>query len=533
MKADLIVSGSRVREPSGVRGDAVAVRGGRILAVGRRDQLRSWAGHGTRWLHVDGATWVPGFIDSHLHLLSFGFSLGRLDLGGCQSIEELTSRVARAAQQRPEGTWILGGGWDQDSFREKRYPTREDLDAAAPRHPVLLRRACGHVAVANSLALRMAEVTAQTADPPGGAIDRHPDGEPTGVLRERAIELVTGKIPPPEFEELCFALRRAVRFAWSVGVTSVHTEDVRAAGGLDPLLRAYERVLREEEMPLGVYLDIFWQAFGELRERGLRTGDGDDLLRIGAVKLFADGSLGAATAALSEPYADEPGNTGILVMQPDELERAVSDCHLAGMQVAIHAIGDRAIELGLRAIGRALQQHPRQDARHRLIHCQVMRQDLVEGFLRYGVVADIQPKFVGTDQRWAEARLGKERLRWAYAWRSMWEAGLKLAGGSDCPVEPLNPAYGLHAAVTRCDLSGQPEGGWQPQQRLSAEQALHLFTAGAAYASFEERKRGTIQPGAIADLVALDGDPVTVEPDRLKDLRVLATVAQGRVVYLP
>jgi hypothetical protein len=507
---------------------AVLAQDGRIKAVGSDEVVRRAARPGTPAIDLGGMTVVPGFIDSHLHLLGFGLSLDNLDLNGVRSIAEVVRLVRQEAAALPAGDWVFGRGWDQDRFAEGRYPTRDDLDLAAPDRPVSLVRSCGHVLVANTAALRHSGITRETADPPGGRIDRGESGEPTGILRETAKGLL--KSPGPSRERLERALRLAVERALAVGVTSVHTEDTRGVG-FAPVYDLYRRSLGREGLPFRVSIDVAYEHLDELEAAGFKTGSGDDYVKIGATKLFADGSLGASTAVLGEPYSDNPQSQGIPVLEAGEIRERVRQAHRHGLQLATHAIGDRAIELTLDAYLQALTEIPRPNHRHRIIHCQVMRPDQFRWFAALGVVADIQPKFITTDMRWAEKRVGPERIQTSYAWKTFIEAGVHVAGGSDCPVEPLNPALGLYSAVARQDLDGRPEGGWLPEQRLSVDQALRLFTLGGAYAAFEETEKGSIEPGKLADLAILRRDPRDVPGGELKDLQVQMTVVGGRVAF--
>lgn len=509
---------------------AVLVVNGRIQAVGGDEAVRAAAPRDVAAVDLAGKAVVPGFIDSHLHLLSFGMHLQRLDLALVGSLAELVRRVAERHRALPAGDWLIGRGWDQDLFAEKRYPTRQDLDAVVPDRPVALTRACGHVMVVNSEALRRAGLTAGTPDPDGGKIDRDAAGEPTGVLRELAMGLVGRFIPKPSAKELEPALRAAVGRALAAGVTGVHSDDC-GAFGFDTVLDLYRRNLGPEGLPFRVSMDVSNDVISDLLATDLRTGSGDEHVRIGAVKMFADGSLGASTAALSEPYSDNPSSRGIPVVTPEQMRENVVRAHRAGMQVAIHAIGDLAIGMALDAYEAALAAAPRLNHRHRIIHCQIMRPEHFERFAKLGVVADIQPKFITTDMRWAERRVGPERARTSYAWRTFLERGVHCAGGSDCPVEPLDPLLGLYSAVTREDLDGRPEGGWLPEERLTGEEALRLFTLGGAYAAFDEQDKGSIEPGKLGDLVVLDRDPTAVPGEAIKDLQVEMTVVGGRVAF--
>lgn len=510
---------------------AAASRAGRWLAVGGEDEVRAAAGSSAELVDLGGLTAIPGLTDSHLHLLNYGLHLERLHLEEVRSLEELRERVRLQAAVTPAGSWIVGRGWDQDRMIEHRYPTAADLDSAAPTHPVVLVRACGHLSAVNSLALKLAGITRDTPDPEGGRIDRDESGEPTGILRESATRLLGRLIPPPDEAALRRALRAAAGRALAAGLTQVHTDDVGTVGGLDQTLALYESTVGNGEPPLRVQLEVAAKYLDDLVARGMRTGDGDEWFRIGPLKIFADGSLGGGTAALSQPYADAPGNCGLPLLPAAAMDELVAKAHRHGMQVAIHAIGDRAVEIAANAIARAQAATPGRCLRHRIVHCQVLRPDLIDQFAREGIVADIQPKFITSDMHWAGRRLGSDRLRWSYAWRTLLEAGIQCAGGSDAPVEPLEPFLGIYAAVTRCDLNGQPAGGWLPEQRLTVEEALRLFAMGGAYAGHDERARGMIAPGYQADLAVISANPLRVDPLALKDIKVLMTVVGGRVAY--
>lgn len=532
MAERVAVFAERVRtlDPACPLAEAVLVEGTRVVAVGRRDEIAAALRPGDRRWELPGATVLPGLTDAHVHLLGLGLVMQQLDLRDAAGIAELQRRVAEAARREPRDRWILGRGWDQERFAERRWPNRHDLDRAAPGVPVLLRRVCGHAAVASTAALEAAGVGPSTPDPPGGRIGREPDGRPDGLLFESAVELVERAAPPPDDAALRAALAAAIRRAHAAGLTGVHTQDVWSAGEFDGVRRAYA-ALRNEGLPIRVYALVADAALPELLEDGLRTGSGDDLFRVGPAKIFADGSLGAATAAVSQPYVDPPGVRGLLASQPEELAERVLRAHRAGFQLAVHAIGDRAADAVLDAFERAAREAPRADPRHRLIHCQVMRPEQWRRMRDLGVIADIQPVFVGSDWRLAERRLRPEQVRHSYAWRSLLAAGVRACGGSDAPVEPIEPMRGIHCAITRRDPRGEPPGGWQPQEALAPADALALFTTGAAYAAFAEGREGVIAPGAWADLVAFAADPLAAPPDLLLELAPVLTMVAGQVVH--
>ena len=521
-------------DPAQPRATALLALGGRLIACGGDDEIRAAYAQAralrgvraTESIDLRGRAVLPGLIDSHLHLLGYGFSLQAVDVSGTKSLGELRSRVATRAATVTPGQWITGAGWQQDGFSERRMPSRHDLDAAAPDNPVALHRVCHHAIVANSRALELAGVTADTPDPPGGAIDRDPaTGEPTGILREQAMELVTRQIPEPSHEQALAALRLACRQAAAAGLTSVHTND-----GNGSALPVYLALRDSGELTVRAYFDTTMDPSDDSALRW-PAGIGDEWVRLGAVKMFSDGSLGAHTALLREPYADKPGTAGLAMYPQAVLDDMVLRAHSAGRQVAIHAIGDQAVDMSLAAVASALRDQPRANHRHRLIHAQLLAADLIERLREMQMVVDIQPAFVSSELSWAPDRLGPSRQEYAYCWRTLLEQGVRCAGGSDCPVEPLAPLRGLYAAVTRSDDDRQPPQGWLPGQRLDPLQAIRLFTVDAAYAAFEEDLKGSLEPGKLADFVVLSEAPDKVAPHKIKDIAVEMTVVGGKVVH--
>lgn len=514
----LLVNGSLLTcWPRRPRATAVLIRDDRVVAVGDGPRLyRRLAAEGERpqVLDLQGHTVVPGFIDGHLHLLAYGLSRSTLDLTGSRSLEEMLERVRVHAQALPPDGWVVGRGWDEANFTGCRYPHPEELDRAASGRPCALWRACGSIVVASSRALALAGI-----DP----------GRSDGVLQDCSARMVATLLPVPDRDGKLRSLRHAAAEALAAGLTSIRVDDVPAAGSLAEACRLYREVVGAHGVPLRVTLDVSDWALDELSASGPEPED--EWFRLGAVKIYGDGSLGARTAALSEPYGDAPEEWGITITAGEQLEHVVARAHRSGRQVAVHTIGDRAVAGALAAIRQALRSSPRPDHRHRLIHCQVMTPALMRKMAELGTIAEIQPAFVASDQRWAERRLGPERVRHAYAWRSMLAAGVRLSGSSDAPVEPLDPVFGIHAAVTRQDREGRPPGGWQPQERLTVGQALDLFTRGAAYAGFEEGLKGSLEPGKLADLTVLTADPTRVAPADLRHIRVVMTMVGGRVAF--
>jgi predicted amidohydrolase YtcJ len=404
-------------------------------------------------------------------------------------------------------------------------PDRRELDAAGGGRPVFLTRTCSHIAAASSAALARAGVSRDMPDPPGGVIDRDADGEPTGVLRETALPLVGRLIPPPGPADRARLLARALRECLGLGITQVQTDDLGIAGGLEAGLELFRSVAGPEGVPVRVTMMLPIDLFALAQREGVGTGWGDEWLRIGHVKVFADGSLGGRTAALRAPYADAPGAEGVLVQRPDELREICRRVHAAGSQLGIHAIGDRAAHLVIDAIASATAEHPRPDPRHRLIHCQITGRDTLEAMRAAGLTADLQPGFLASDAPWVTARIGPERALTSYAWGTILGLGIPACGGSDAPIDPLDPMRAIASAVTR---AGAPPELARPAERLTTSQALGLYTHGAAAATFEEGQRGTLAPGMAGDVTVLDGDPFAVAPGELAGLRCRATFVAGR-----
>ncbi len=537
MKADILIIGGTVHtmDPICPRASAVAIRDGRILAVGG-EELRQLAGRETRVVDLDGHCVLPGLTDSHIHLMWFALGLRQVDLTGVRSLEEVVDRVAERARTTPAGEWVLGRGWDQELWPDPRFPTAADLDQAAPHHPVALTAKSGHALVANTLALMQAGVTAETPDPEGGRIVRDPSGQPTGLLLEEAMELVRAAIPQPDAETVAGTLPAAFERAWRVGLTGVHDMDDLTA------FEALQRLRAREELGLRVVKYLPADALDHALALHIRAGFGDDWLRIGGIKVFADGALGPRTAAMLAPYEGEPDNLGILTIEREALEELARRAADGGLPLAVHAIGDRANRMVLdvfavlgagpvSACGRADTRSAPTGLRHRIEHVQLLHPDDLGRLARLGVVASMQPIHATQDAVMADRYWG-ERAATAYAWRSLLDAGTVLAFGSDCPVEDLNPFLGIHAAVTRTRPDGYagPQG-WHPEQRITVQEAVRAYTRGAACAVGLEQWLGSLSPGKWADLVVLDRDIFTCDPPAIAETEVKGTMVGGRWVW--
>lgn len=492
--------------------EAIAITADRIIAVGTNQQIKALAGPKTKIVNVKGATILPGFTDCHIHLIEYGLSLRNIDLRQVKTIEEMKKRVAERTQASTK--WVLGRGWDQEKLAEKRHPTRRDLDEASPEKPVLLRRICGHICVVNSAALALAGVTAKTPNPTGGIIDRDASGEPTGILRENAVDLVGQAIPPLELGDYIGATLTACDHALEAGLTTVH-----CITGSELELKALLSLKAEGRLPLRFYVLIPPHELKAAIALGLRTGFGDEWVRIGGVKIFTDGSLGARTAALEAPYSDDPENQGVTIYSQQQLDDIVLETHRSNFQTAVHAIGDRATAMALHAITKAQESFPTRKLRHRIEHASVLNPDLIKQMHEARVIASVQPHFIASDV-WLEQRLGTKRASLSYPFQSLLKAGLTIVGGSDCPVEPLTPLSGIEAATNRIG-----------SEAVTVEDALSFYTRNASYASFEEDTKGTIAPGKLADLVILSEDPREVKPRMISRIQVLMTMVGGRIAY--
>jgi predicted amidohydrolase YtcJ len=503
--ADLVLTGGVLRTmvPDRPLAEAVAIRGGRIVAVGTAGAVSTRIGPRTRVVDLRGRTVTPGLVDAHCHLYGLGTSLETLALRGLSSPQAVAERVAAATAGRAEGEWITGRGWDQNLWAGAEFPTHAALDAAAPRHPVALDRVDGHALWANAAAMRAAGVGRKTPDPPGGKILRDKAGEPTGVFIDNAMELIDSKAPAASPEVRERRILRAAGLAVSLGLTGVHEMGID-----DQTVAVYRALASAGKLPLRV--NAYLSGAGQMDSLASRKPDTDPegtatfVLR--GVKLFADGALGSRGAALLAPYSDDPGNTGLMTMRPEELRRSARLAVESGYQLAVHAIGDRANREVLDAY-EAAGAGRGADRRFRVEHAQIVAPEDIKRFSALGVIASMQPTHATSDMPWAEARLGPARLRGAYAWRSILATGAHVAFGSDFPVEETSPLLGVYAAVTRQDANGNPPGGWRStlsDERLSLDEALRLFTVEPAYAAFAEAHRGKIAEGFVADLTVFD-----------------------------
>jgi len=530
-QADLIVVNAVVRTMSETqpRAEAVAVRGNRILAVGGNEAIRRLATAHTRIIDAQSRLLIPGFNDAHVHFLSGGQQLASVDLRTSQSPQELAARLKQFAAGLPAGRWITGGDWDHENWPGAPLPTKELIDPVTPERPVFVCRLDGHMGLANSAALRLGGVTRDTPDPAGGLIVRDPQTrEPTGILKDAAMSLVSAKIPAPTAEEQLAHARAATQHAARLGVTSVQDMSGGAA------IRVYETLRQRGELKTRIYAMSPLPQWRRVAEAGLKPGADDAWLRRGGLKGFADGSLGSTTAWFFEPYLDSPDTCGLPAdeMFPEGamLER-VRGADRAGLQVMIHAIGDRANDRILSIFEQVARENGPRERRFRIEHAQHLRITDIPRFARRGVIASMQPYHCADDGRWAEKRIGAERAQGTYAFRSLLDAGAVLAFGTDWNVAPLDPLPGIAAAVTRRTLDGKYPHGWVPEQKIAVEEAVRAYTVGSAFAEFTEHEKGRLAPGMLADFVLLSQDIFSVAPAEIGGTRAVLTVVDGQVVH--
>lgn len=509
--------------PGGEAPDAVVVSAGRIVFVGPRDAARAAAGPEAVEHDYPGATIVPGLVDAHAHLTGLGKALMEVDLNGAHSVDEAVERVRAAAANGPKEGFVEGRGWDQNDWPGQAFPEHGPLSAAFPDRPVALRRVDGHALWVNAAALRLAGIDAKTPDPAGGKLLRDAGGAPTGVLLDAAMTLVTSRMPEPTPGQIRAWLEASLGACHRVGLTGVHD-----AGATSAQLAVMEAMAIRGELPLRVHvmLDADDPANAVRLAAGPKAGD---FVSVRGVKIFADGALGSRGAWLSSPYSDAPDTSGIPIVHGEVLRAQVRRAADTGFQVSVHAIGDAAAHDVVEAYAAVLT--PGNDRRFRVEHAQVVRPEDRATMARLGIIASMQPTHATSDMDWAERRLGPERVRWAYAWQSMRRDGVVLALGSDFPVERPDALPGLRAAITRADAHGAPAGGWYPEERLTPEQALRGFTTDAAFAGFEEARRGRIAAGFDADLTVLNADPLTLPAAGWDSLAIVATYVAGQPVY--
>lgn len=528
--ADLIVTNARIYTVDDARpvAEAMAIRAGRVQFVGSERGALTLRGPQTRVLDAAGGTVIPGIADAHVHLLGLGMALRTVSLVGARSYDEVVERIAAKARELPPGTWITGRGWDQNDWPDTRLPSHEALSRAVPNHPVAVVRVDGHASLVNAAAMRAANLTAASTDPDGGKIERNANNEPTGVLIDRAMGLVSRAIPPVTRDQMRDATLAAIREAHKYGLTSVHDAGVEAS-----VIDVYEELARTGQYTLRNYVMIRPDdsTLARYFRRGPQSGLYDGRIWIRSIKISADGALGSRGAALLDPYSDEPTRTG-LVLTPEARIREVGVRALrSGFQLNVHAIGDRGNRIVLDAFEAALKEVPTADHRFRVEHAQVLHHEDIPRFAQLDVIPSMQSTHQTSDMYWAPNRLGYSRSLGGYAWRSLLNTGVIIPNGTDFPVEDVDPLKTFHSAVTRQDANNWPTGGWFPDQRMTREEALKSMTIWPAIAAFQEKELGSLSPGKYADFVLLDRDIMRIAPETILDTRVLATYVAGKAVY--
>jgi predicted amidohydrolase YtcJ len=509
--------------------EALAIHGSRIIAVGSDADTTKWIGPGTKQIDAQGKSVLPGFIDAHVHFTSGGGEISGVHLRDAATPQEVARRVGEHAKKLPKGEWMLGGTWDHELWGGTPLPSHDWVDAVTPDTPVFVTRYDGHMAMANSVALRLAGITRDTKDPPGGTIVRDKDGNPTGLMKDAAMDLVYRAMPPTSAEKLLRMARAGMNEARRFGVTSIHdissTEDVRA----------YQTLEAHDELTLRIYCITPLPQWEAPATAGLRAAFGNDWIHLGALKGFADGSLGSTTALFEQPFTDAPQTSGLpnaMMLPEGNMLKMALGADKAGLQLAVHAVGDKANRIMLDVYTEVAKQNgPRDERRWRIEHAQHLRPEDFARFAQLGVIASVQPYHAIDDGRWAEKRIGHERCKTTYAFRTLLDHGVRLAFGSDWTVAPLNPLLGLYAAVTRATLDGKNPNGWFPEQKLTLKEAIEAYTLGSSYAEFAEKSKGSLAVGKLADVVILDTDLFAIAPERIKDAAVRYTVVGGKIVY--
>lgn len=530
----IFVNGNIITLEENKRAEAFRVRDSKFVEVGTKEDILKLRQDGEELIDLQGKTVVPGFNDSHMHFLNYAVFKSRVNLTEVTSIEEMIQKTKKyiADNDTHEGEWVVSRGWNHNHFKDGRLPDRYDLDKISTSHPIFFSRVCGHIGVANSRALELCGVGEATANPDGGVIDKE-NGKPTGILRENAMNFVFSNIPEMSKEDVKKVLKSAFEDALSCGLTTIHSEDMGTAGNLKTLVEAYRELEAEGELPLRFVLQLNLTTKAAIEQAsalGIKSRVGSDRLNIGLLKLYQDGSLGGRTAAMEKSYEDT-NTDGVIIYSQNELDELVFNAQKAGFQIAIHAIGDRAMRMILDSYENLKKNFPDKDLRPIIIHCQFTNKALLERFKELGVVANVQPSFVMTDWPIVEKAVGKERAKESYNWKAMLDMNIPVTFSSDAPIEPFNPILGIYAVVTRKDLKGTPAEGFYQDQNLTVEEALKAYTLGSAYANFEENIKGSISEGKLADFVILSEDITKVNPDNIKDIKVINTYVGGKKVY--
>jgi len=529
-QADLIIINGKIitLDDQHLQAQAIAIKNDKIIGVGSTLKINKYRSNETRVINANGNLVLPGFIDAHCHFASGGNSLRTLNFRGINSIEKIQQLIKQKISQLPSGVLIYGRNYDHTLFPGGEFPTKEVLDSVSPQNPIIIRRVDGHSCWVNSLTLKQSGITKHTKNPFGGEIVRNlRTGEPTGILKESAMNLLKiQKTDIDSTQQLLEDIELGLAHAASLGITGIHT-----SAGLKEL-NLFRQLKEKDKLTLRVYAWQYLDQLDTLIKLGIKSGDGDSLVRVGFLKSYIDGSLGSGTALFFQPYNDDPSTSGLSQYPEDVFRFKIAKAHQLGYQTGTHAIGSKGVNIVLNAIEYAQQQYGKKGLRHRIEHAQVIIDEDFPRFANLDVIASMQPTHCTTDLRFCERRIGSDRSRGAYAWRTLLKNGARLAFGTDWPVEPLDPMRGIYSAVTRKNIENNfPDGGWFPEQKLTILEAIKYYTIGSAYASFEEFLKGTLEVGKLADLIILDKDLFSIPPEEILNTKVLYTIMGGKIVY--
>lgn len=516
--------------------EAVAIKDGIIVRVGTNEDIVKLKKEKTKLIDLQGKAVLPSFCDSHMHLLSYGYSLEKVNLYSAKCMEDLIRLGKEFLAAHPNLTWLQGRGWNTDDWEDSRFPNRYDLDKITTDIPMFYTRACAHVISVNSKALEVMGVTRNTQQIDGGTIHFDEDGEPLGIFMEAARDLVYNALPKLTVEDIKRMITAGAKDALEYGITSIQSDDFEAiaAGEYQKVLDAYTQLDEDGKLPVRVFEQCLLASTDLLDKflaEGHHTNEGTPMFRVGTLKIITDGSLGGRSAYLNAPYQNDPSTYGIATLTQNELDELVITAQKHGLMASLHCIGDGAMRMDLDAIEKAQLLYPRADFRHALIHCQITDEALLKRCKDLNVVCHVQPAFIDTDMYIVRECVGETLESTSYAWKTMKEMGIPVAGGSDCPVINFNVMEGIYCAVTRKDLRGNPPEGWLPHQKMSVYDAVYAYTMGGAYASYDEGKKGSIKNGKYADMVILEKDIFAIPEDEIKDVRVLTTILNGKVVF--
>ncbi len=527
ISADLVVINANIRtmDEKNPTAQSIAVLGNKIIAVGSEKDTQPLIGKTTTVIIAKGRLVLPGFNDSHIHFMDGGAGLSSVDLRDAKTPQEFIERIKNFAAKLPKGRWILNGNWDHENWTPNDLPTAAMIDAVTPDNPVFINRLDGHMALANSLAMKLAGVDKNTKEVAGGVIVRDAEGNPTGVLKDAAMDYIYKVIPEMPFEQKLEVAEAATNYAASLGVTSV--QDMSA--GTD--VGVYQELQRQGKLKTRIYAVSTLGDWQRWQKAGVRYAFGDAMIRVGGLKGFMDGSLGSTTAWFYEPYLDAPDSKGLPLVEMPAAQKLVGEADKAGLQIMVHAIGDRANDELLKIFERVEKENGARDRRFRIEHAQHLNENLIKRFATNKVIASMQPFHAIDDGRWAHKRLDEKRLKGTYAFRSLLDSGATLAFGTDWFVAPLNPMLGIYAAVTRRTLDDKNPNGWIPEQKITVEEAVRAYTVGSAFAEFQEMQKGTLSVGKLADFVILSDDIFTIKTEEIRNTKVLTTVMDGKIVY--